>query len=473
MIRGLLLAVFLLTQLTNYAQEAWDVERCINYAWEHSLNIQQSQYGVEFEKVNKQQNKAQRYPNLNGSTGLNLNFGRSLDETTDAFTTQSIINSNYGLSTGVLLWNAGRLNKNIEQSDLLLQAASNDVEQAKRDIALSVGTAYLNALFAQENLGIVQNSLILTKEQLSQIDKLITAGSRPRNERLDIVAQMSTDEQQIVAAENNLQIAILNLKQLMNLDVETDITLVSPPETIYIETDPDRLTFQEVYNEALKHQPNIQAGESRLKSAELGVEIANTGKYPSIFANGNLGTAHSNRAKTIDGVSTVPVSSSVIINDAPSVLTVNQDIPNVIDQKYFSQLDGNLRYGVGLGASIPIYDNYNTKASVQRAKLNVLTTQTQNDQLHQTLRTNVQQTLSDARAAKRALQAAENTVEARKAAFDNAEKRFNLGAINTFEYVNAKNQYESSKINYIISKYDYLFRSKIVDFYMGKSITLD
>jgi len=430
-------------------------------------------YGIELEKVNKQQSLAARYPNLNGSTGLNLNFGRSLDETTDAFTTQSIITSNYGLTTGVLLWNAGRIKKNIQQSDLNLDAATNDVEQAKRDVALTIGTTYLNALFAEENLSIVQNSLTLTKEQLVQIDKLIAAGSRPRNERLDIVAQMSNDEQQIVAAENNLAIAILNLKQLMNLDVETSITLVAPPETIFIETDPDNLSFGEVYAEALKHQPNIQAGESRLKSAELGVEIANTGKYPSIFANGNIGTAHSNRAKTIEGFSTVPVSSSVLINDAPSVITTNQNIPNVVDQNYFGQLDGNLRYGLGLGASIPIYDNYNTKANVQRAKLNVLTTQTQNDQLHQTLKTNVQQTLSDARAAKRALQASENTVDARKAAFENAEKRFNLGAINTFEYVNAKNQYDNSKVNYIISKYDYLFRSKIVDFYMGKSITLD
>ena len=473
MIRGVIFIIFLLAQTFTHAQEAWDVEKCINYAWEHSINIKQSMYGVEFEKVNRDQSIAARYPNLNASTGLNLSFGRSLDETTDAFTTESIVTSNYGLSTGVLLWNAGRIKKNIEQSDLNVEAAANDVEQAKRDIALTVGTAYLNALFAEENLGIVKNSLALTKEQLSQIDKLIQAGSRPRNDRLDIVAQMSTDEQQIVTSENNLAIALLNLKQLMNLDVETEITLVSPPSTIFIETDPDQLTFGQVFTEARNHQPNLLAGESRLKSAELGVEIANTGKYPSIFANGSIGTRHSNKARTFDGFSTVPVAASVLIDDVPSVITTNQQQPNLIDQKYFNQLDANLGYGVGLGASIPIYDNYNTKASVQRAKLNVLTTQAQNEQLEQTLKTNVQQTLSDARAAKRALQAAENTVEARKAAFENAEKRFNLGAINTFEYVNAKNQFESSKINYIISKYDYLFRSKIVDFYMGKTITLD
>ena len=441
MIRGIILTLFLLTQLSIGAQEAWDVERCIIYAWENSINIKQAKYGVEIEQVNKKQNEHQRYPSLSGNANLGINFGRSLDITTDAFTTESVISSNYGLNTGVLLWNAGRINKSIDQSKLELDAALNDVEQAKRDIALNVGTAYLNALFAEENLSIVRNSLELTKEQLTQIDKLIAAGSRPRNDRLDIVAQMSNDEQQIVNAENNLAIAILNLKQLMNLDVETDITLVAPPETIFIETDPDNLQFGDVYGEALNHQPNILAGEARLKSAELGVEIANTGKYPSISAGGGLATAHSNR--------------------------------NFLDQNYFEQLDKNLRYNVGLGANIPIYDNYGAKSNVQRAEINVLNTQAQNEQLHQVLRTNVQQALSDARAAKRALSASENTVEARKAAFENAEKKFNLGAINTFEYVNAKNQFDSSKINYIISKYDYLFKSKIVDFYMGKSITLD
>jgi len=441
MIRGLFLTIFLLSQLSSFAQEAWDIERCINYAWQNSINIKQAGYGVEIEQVNTKFSEHQRYPNLSGNANLGINFGRSLDITTDAFTTQSVISSNYGLNAGVLLWNAGRVNKSIDQSKLNLSAAVNDVEQAKRDIALNVGTAYLNALFAEENLSIVQNSLDLTKEQLTQIDKLIAAGSRPRNDRLDIVAQMSNDEQQIVTSENNLAIAILNLKQLMNLDVETDISLVAPPESIFIETDPDNLRFKEVYKEALMHQPNILAGDARLKSAEIGVEIAKTGKYPSISAGGGIASAHSNR--------------------------------NFLDQKYFEQLDNNLRYNIGLGANIPIYDNYSAKSNIQRAQLNVLNTQAQNEQLHQALRTNVQQTLSDARAAKRALQASENTVEARKAAFENAEKRFNLGAINTFEYVNAKNQYDSSKINYIISKYDYLFRSKIVDFYMGKSITLN
>lgn len=441
MIRGAILIICFLTQISVNAQEAWDIQRCINYAWENSIAVQQGMYGVELEEVNTKQSIHSRYPNLSGSANLGLNFGRSLDITTDAFTTQSILSTNYGLNSGVLLWNAGRITKGIKQSELNLDAAKNDVEQAKRDIALNVGIAYLNALFAEENLTIVQNSLELTKQQLDQIDKLIAAGSRPRNDRLDIVAQMSTDEQGIVTSENNLAISILNLKQLMNLDVETEIRLVPPPENIFIETDPDQLTFGEVYQEALLHQPNIIAGESRLKSAEIGVEIANAGKYPSLFANGSVGTAHSNR--------------------------------NFLDQSYFNQLDQNLRYGLGVGANIPIYDNYGAKSNVQRAELNVLNTQAQNDQLHQTLRTNVQQSLSDARAAKRALQASENTVEARKAAFENAEKRFNLGAINTFEFVNAKNQYDSSRINYIIAKYDYLFRSKIVDFYMGKSITLD
>lgn len=473
MIRVIAISCFLMMNMSLFAQESWDIEKCINYAWEHSLNVQQGMYGIKGAEINQIQSKHQQYPSLSGNTNVGLFFGRSIDETTNDFSTESILTSNYGLNTGVLLWNGGRIKNGIKQSELDLEASKYDVEQIKRDIALTVGTAYLNALFAEENLSNAQNSLALTEEQLAQIDKLIAAGSRPRNDRLDIVAQLSNDEQQIVAAENNVSITMLGLKQLMNLDVRTDISIVAPPENILIQTDPDLLSFTEVYESALRNQPNIQAGESRLKAAELGIDIAKSQKLPTIGANGQIGTRHSNKAITANGFESITNSASVLINDEPATISTQANIPIFEDQKYFNQLDQNLNYGIGLGANIPIFDNYSSKASVERAKLNVLNTQNQNDQLYQNLRTNVQQVLSDARAAKRALAAAEKTVEARQAAFDNAEKRFQLGAINTFEYVNAKNQFDVSNINYIIAKYDYLFRSKIVDFYMGKMITLD
>ena len=238
--------------LTSSAQELWDLEKCVNYAWEHSLNLIQSDYNEKFEAINLTQARHARNPNVNGSAGLGLNFGRSLDPTTNDFLTRSFFSNQYSLSAGMTLFNGFRIRNQLKQSGLNLEAAQMDTEQLKRDIALDVASAYLNALFAQESMNTAQNALDLSSEQLGQVDKLIAAGSRPRNERLELLAQIATNEQELITNENNLNLALLSLKQLMNYNVEADIQLVVPDENaITLFSDPDLLTFKEVYEMAL------------------------------------------------------------------------------------------------------------------------------------------------------------------------------------------------------------------------------
>ncbi len=454
------------------SQESWSLQRCIEHALENNLNIKQSKISSEIADINVKQAKQSRYPSLNASTSLNTNFGRSVDPVSNDFVTQNFISNNLSLSSGVTVFNGFRIANSIKQSMIQKDAAEYDIDQTQRDIALSVANNYLSALFADENLAIAKSQLETSREQLSQTEKLITAGVRPENESLDILAQIANNEQQVITAENSKVIALLGLKRLLRLEPEVSMIL-EIPTNVNVESDPDLLTFEEVYSSALKSQPSVKAGELRIESAKIGEKISKAGILPRVSAFGNVGTNYNNKAQKFDDFNDVLFNRDVVINGQDAVIGELRSIPlDISDKPYLNQFDENLSYGVGLSVSVPIYNNYSVRADIERSKLNIINTETQNEQLKEQLKTTVQQALADAKAAKRRLNASTKSVEAQRASFNNADKRFNAGTINTFEYVSIKNALAQAEVNAVIAKYEYLFANKILDFYMGKPIRL-
>lgn len=469
-----LLTIFILLSfsIAGQAQENWSLQRCIEHALENNLTIEQAELVVQNADISITQAKHNRYPTLNASTSLNNNFGRSIDPVTNDFITQSFLSNNVGLQTGVTLFNGFRIANSLKQARVDQNASQYDLDQSKRDIALAVANNYLTGLFADENLAIAQSQLETSKEQLSQTEKLINAGVRPANESLDILAQIANNEQQVIAAENSKVIALLGLKRLLRLEPEVSMILEVPTD-VNVESDPDLLTFADVYRSALQSQSNVKAGDSRIESARIGEEISKAGIMPRVSAFGSVQSNYNNKAQQFDNFSEVLFSREVLINGADAVIGEFRDVPSEISKNpYFNQLDENLSYGVGLSVNVPIYNNYSARLGMERAKLNILNVENQNAQLKEQLKTTVQQALADARASKRRLNATERSVEASKASFDNAEKRFNAGTINTFEYVTIKNALAQAEVNAVIAKYEYLFASKIIDFYMGKPLRL-
>lgn len=462
------------------AQEVWGLEKCINYARENSLLVQQSQYGVEFSEIDLKQANQARYPNLNFNSNMGWNFGKTIDPTTNEFITTTFLSNGIGLNTGALLYGGGQINNSIKQSDANLKAAKLDVQETMNQIALNVASAFLNILFSEENLENARFRMELSQKQLEQVDKLISAGARPRNERLDFIAALSVNEQEYVMAENNLTLAYLSLKQLMNLEPDYPLAIERPPDNILLETDPDLISFTEVYAETLTHHPLVASANQRLIGAEYGVKVAKGALYPSLSVGANLSTNWTNQGQRIDGFETqtfeqqvgVPELQAFIGTDQVSIIT-EVEVPITSKNPYFDQLDENLGYGFGFSLSVPLYSNFTNQANVQRSKITVLSTQNQNEQLLQNLKTDVQQSLTNARAAKKQLEASNRALEAQDAAFNNAEKRFDLGAISIYDYINSKNNLDNARINQIIAKYDYLFKMKVVDYYRGRPIKLN
>lgn len=454
------------------AQSSWSLQRCIQYAWENNITIAQNELSVSSSELNLKQAKHLQYPNLSASSGAFLNFGRTIDPTSNSFVTEEFLSNNFSLNTGVTLYNAGRLRNGIKQSKLDLAATENDLKQSKNDIGLMVASTYLNAILAKENISTSQAQLDLSKNQLEQVNRLIDAGSRPANERLDIEAQIANAEQVLITAVNSYTIAILNLKQILRLPLEEEIELVNPADAILLSTDPDQVDFLALYNSALATQYNIAAGDQRLESATLGKKIAKSSLYPNITFGGQLGTNYSNQGVRIAGFQDATIDQTITFMGQSASIQIPQQIPIIEDSPYLDQLDNNLSYGFGLNISIPIYNNYVNRASIQRAELNIVNQQLLNDQLKENLKISVQQALADARAAKRTYLAAQKSKDAQDAAYINAQKRYDLGSINSYQFSDIKQRKDNTDINLLIAKYDYLFKIKVVEFYQGKKLSI-
>ena len=474
----------LLWAATLSAQDAWTLERCIEYAQKNSITIRQTQLQTENASLNIRQAKSSRYPALNFNTNLGYNFGRVIDPATNQFTNTGIGFNSGGLNASELVYDGGRVNYTVKQSRLNRQAAEADLAQTAQNISLNVASAYLQVLLAEEQAAAAEKRLEQSRQQLEQIDKLIGAGSRPSNDRLDFVAQLAKNEQLLVSARNQIDISYLGLRQLLELDPEVPFKIVRPEINIPLDNDTDGLTLKAVFNQAYSRQPQIRAGELRLQSAALDATIAKSDWLPTVSVFGNLSSNYStaspksilkdNAVPNGTAIQTVPYISH--INGARVVAGIER--PTYADDQYrtytyFNQLSDHFGQALGLTLQVPVYDRGITRIAVERAKIGIISQQLSNQRTQQLLKSDIQAALANAKAAKKQLEASEKTVVALKGAFENTDRKFKVGAATTFELTTARNNMDTAERDLIISKFDYIFKLKIVDFYQGKKIALN
>lgn len=473
---SLVFAFFIL--FTVNAQETWSLQKCIQFAQQNSLTVKQRQNQVDQAQLSLEESKNNRYPTLNSSIGGNINFGRTIDPVTNAFTSQSTITNSVGVGAGVTLYNGGRIKNQIKQSEIDLDAARADSEQAKNDLALNVAQAYLQILLDEEQLVNTKNQLAQTEAQLKQTDRLIEAGTLPRADRLEILANVARNEQTIVNQQNNLEISYLNLKNLLQINPSEAIKVEKIDVPNVPSTNPESFSLEDVYNTALTNQPFIQADNHRLNSANMGEAIAKSLALPSVSLSGNINSYYSDKALDFTNVVTpgrevLSAPQPVVINGTDSQLqTFGFEGTEFGKRKYFDQINDNFGQSLGVNVNIPIYNRNQTKIAKERAKLNYLNTQITAQQNKQQLKVDIQRAIASARANKKQYEAATKTVESLEAAYANTEKRYKLGAINTFEYTTSKNNLDLAKIDQLIAKYNYLYSLKVVEFYQGKKLDL-
>jgi outer membrane protein len=468
---GGILGLLLCTGLN--AQQRWSLQQCVEYATKNSISIKQAQNQINNAALALKQNQANRLPQINASVGGNIQFGRTIDPTTNSFNSQSITSNSLSLSGGIPVYNGGRINNSIIQSRIDMEAIRFDAATATNTLSLNVAANYLNVLLAEEQLAIAKTQLDQSRLQLAQTEKLIEAGSRPRNERLDALSQVALNEQTVVDAENQVILRYLSLKQLMLLDPAQELLIERPEIIIPTSANPDAFVLDEIYNGALGTQPQILAGLKRRESAMIGIDLAKAGMLPSLSLFGNLNAYASSRAYNY-GIRKQIISQTAFFNGQPITFEIESQIPEQLGrQAWTDQINQNFGQSIGMQLSIPIFNNNRNRISMERAKINVAGVDLNNEQAKQQLKTDIQTAIANARAARRSYIAAQAAEEASRLAFESAQQRFDIGAANQLDFNTARNNLSRAQMDLTRSKFQYIFNLKQVEFYQGRQITLN
>lgn len=463
------------------AQEKWDLQKCIDYALENNLSIQQSSLNIERAEIGLTQSKFSLLPNLNAQATHGYNFGQRIDPFTNQFATERVQSNNFFMSSNLDLFNGFSKVNAVKRSEADVKASRYDLETIRNDISLQLCLAYLQILRNRENAAIAREQLNLTESQVTRTQTLVDAGQLSKGFLYDIQAQLAQEELNLVNAENGTDLAILNLTQIMQLTPQeaADFEIVTPD----LSDEGKELLDQsamDIYIRAKQEMPQMQAAELRKQFAEYDLKVAGGNLYPSLSLSGSIGSGYSGANRVLVGEGTnlgqVPIGEAHVQGSTIPVVSIQeQTVYTDGDYKtksFADQLSDNFNQNIQLNLVIPIFNGLSARSNLNRAKINQLDAEIRYSQVSNQLRFDIEQAYADAKAAMNSFMASQKAVFALKESFDNAQIRFDQGVINTVEFNDIKTQYTNAQSSMTNAKFDFVFRTKILDFYLGKPITL-
>lgn len=453
---------------SSLAQQQWTLQQCIEHAMKNNLQVRIAILNNELNQANLKQSRANVLPNLNFGANNTYNFGKTIDRFTNQFANTRVQSINLGLQTQWNLFNGLQNYHTIKQNEINLMTGKYDIDRTKNDVSLNIANAFLQIVLARELVNITQNQVNTTNTQLTRIKKLVDAGALPKFNQYDVESQLSSEELNVVNAQNQLNIANLNLALLLNLNPEE--FSISKPEVPNPNDLPLNFTAQQIYTSALSNQPIIKSAENQVLSAEKGVKIAKSAISPSLVFSGSLGTGYSGLAQQIAGYdSTIATIGYTAVGDKVYSLFVN---PVLEKSPYGTQFKDNFNRSLGLTLNIPLFNNLQTHTAITRAKINVESARLQLLQAKLDLQRTILQAYTDANGALKKFNATEKSVIALKESFKYVEQRYNVGAANSVDYNTQKNNVTNAEAQLLQAKYEYIFKAKVLDFYLGKAIVL-
>ena len=480
----LLLIPFLMCYLSFgvVAQDKWDLPRCVEYALANNLSVQQTNLQAQVAEVNQQQSRWSQYPNADFSTNTGLQWGRSIDPTTNQFTSNQLLYQGYSLSAGVTVFNWHRIRNNIVAADLNTDAAKMDVEKIKNDIALTVATYYLQVLLARQQIFIASVQMNQTKNQLQITRKRVDAGSVPELDYATLEGQYATDSSNYISAKATADQNLLQLKQVLNIDAGKYFDIATPPvEQIPVEPIL-QLQPETVFQIALQNQPAQKANQLRLQSLEAALRSSRASMYPTISVGGTLGTNFSSVDKKVTSYSVngftpngdvVRLSGAEYLVYTPTV-QINQGKKTFGERwdGWGTQINNNFRQSLGFSIAVPINSGGAARFNYQRSKLDLKNAELTKTLADQTLKNDIYKAYYNASAALEKFNASKRTFEITKKTFDIAQKRYDVGLLNTFDLLISQNNMNRAQYDLSAAQFDYVFKMKVLEFYKGQGIKL-
>ncbi|WP_291963106.1 TolC family protein [Maribacter sp.] len=442
-ITGLLLLCSVVIGMAQ--QKKWTLEECVLYAVENNLTVAQAELNLESARIDQSDAMGALLPSLNGSLSASANTGLALDPTTNNLVSATIFSASGSMTSSVTLFDGLRNYNRIERAKLNVISGQYQLDDFKDDIKLSVANAYLQVLSNKESLKVFKAQNAVSLQDLKRTSELVNSGVVPRGDLLNIEATVADQEQQIVNAESMILISKISLAQLLgitdyeNFDIAEEEFNIPPSDIL------DN-SAKVIFDKALTFRNDIKFAMSGIELAQKDLEIAKGAKYPSVGAFINYNTRYSDQNNDPFTGEAIPFKDQLYINDGIS-------------------------YGAQM--SIPIFNGFSVRNNIKRAKINVDQARIDYERTMLELETNVNQAYVNVISFYKAYEAAEKTLEARRLAYQYSKERFDVGLMNSFDFSQEQSRVDNAEADVVRTKYDYIFRLKILEFYFGIPISLE
>jgi outer membrane protein len=434
--------------MVSAQQKKWTLQECITYAEENNISIAQFELDLESAKIDESDAFGNFLPDANAQLRSSANTGLSFDPTTALPVTTTILTASGGVSSSVNIFNGLRNINRLRRAKMNLLANQYRLDDLKDDIRLNVATAYLNIISNKETLVTQKAQYEVSVQDVKRTAELVDAGVLPKGDLLEIEATAAVQEQQIVNSENAVLISRINLAQLLQItDYENfdaaDVDLEVPPSEVL------NRTPKEIFAKALSFRNDIKFSESNVGLAEQDLKISKGALLPTLGAFFNYNTRYSDQERF-------------------NSLTGMLERESFGDQLW---LNDGISYGAQL--NVPIFNRFANRNNIKRSKINVLRSQLQLEQNKLDLETDINQVYVDVKSFAKAYEASLKTLDATRLAYQYSKERYDVGLMNAFEYSQSQSRVDNAEADAIRTKYNYIFRLKVLEFYFGIPITLN
>lgn len=464
------LIVMLVCNITIQAQsKKWTLEECVTYAIQNNISIKQSELDSKMALIDKKSAVGRFLPSLNASASHSWNIGLNQDITTGLLQNKTTQFTSAGANVGIDIYSGLQNQNTLRKANLSIVAAKYQLVKMKEDIALNVANAFLQVLFNKENLKVQKEQLRINEKQYARSEELVKVGSIPRGDLLDVKATLALNNQNVITAENSLLISklslshLLQLKDFENFDVVDD-TDVKDANNIMAQTP------SAIYEKAFEGRTELKIARTNLEIAEKNVAIAKGAFQPTLqgFYSFNSRVAYSDRVTGVIPNTSNPTSIVGFVEGTnQNVLSPNFTRVLGNPAPFFDQFNTNKGQSFGMQLSVPVFNGFSARNNVERSKVSLERSKIAVEQQNLDLQRNVYTAFADAKGALNAYESSVAALEARQGAYNYATEKYSVGLMNSFDFNQSQTLLTNAQSEVLRTKYDYIFKIKILEFYFG------
>ncbi len=454
----------------NENQTTWSLQDCFDHALSHNLEVNQQRLSENQAKNDLNQSYANLFPNLNTGSYQGFSYGRTVDRFTNEFATERVAYQDMFASSEVVLFSGFQNINNIRRHLARHTAFRYDTRQMENNLILSIASAYLQILYFEDRVEVASEQLEVIQQQVERTRILLEGGTVARGALLEIEAQAAQEEHNLVVAKNNLKLSYLELIHLLDLDPEQEFRIVRPE----LEVD-EGFVFslpQNVYEKALQVEPSVMAARERISMAEKNLAI-NRGEYsPRLSFAAHIGSGYSEAARRMIDVEGTGQYETIGYTESGEAVTREIMMPITKTTPYRDQISENFNRVIQLRLTIPVFNRLHVRNRVQNSRLELEKARKGFELSKNNLNKTIQQAHADAMAAYQKYLSTEKSKEAFAESYKYTEQRFNLGMVSSLEYNEAKARLARAEVDALQSKYEFIFQTKILEFYQGLGFKL-